>query len=1579
MRIAHLGTFDVANYGDLLFPAVLEHRLREGMVGSLEILHCSPLGGQPVWQGAPPTLSLAELEPCGPFDAVILGGGHLVHALPTRLPAYQTDDLLRCTAYPALWLAAARIAKRDGARLIWNAPGVPRSLSRQAAKLLLAATAHVDYLAVRDEASAEHLRNSGVESRIHVVPDTALDVGRLWTSDELRREYESLFDRRERSIPECTIAVHVKERYLREPIESLAARLDSYCAARQATAILLALGPCHGDDELVRRLGMAMRTRPVVVDSPRSLREVTACLAHCDAYLGSSLHGLIAASAFGRPAWCIASERSAGPRKFSGFLRHIAASEQLVASWSEAIERLNAAEHRPIDLPGALGRLDAHWGRVRETLAADWHRSSPSAGASKDGRALLPSDGSAQELAILTAQAETALHAAGQVDRLDAELDAARRREHAARAKCEALRSTLRRSQETERRMRHQLRDARRRLARRERDLASLSGWLDHLRHGIEALLATRRWRLGNWLGDALNRITRRNAPLVTELFQDVFRRHERWRKRAAGESRRDTSTACARTVTASIVVPIHNALAAGRECLASLANHTDARHELILVDDASDAECQQLLQDFAASRPNVAVLRNEMRLGYTCTANRGWGAARGEYVVLLNSDTIVTPGWLERLLACGESDSSIGLVGPLSNAASWQSVPERFDAHGDWHTNPLPHGWTADEAAATVASQAAPNYPRVPLLNGFCLAIKRGVREAIGHFDEQAFPEGYGEETDYCLRAAAAGFTLAIADDAYVYHAKSQSYGHARRQELTEAGQQALRRKHGTSSLRRAVATLRGEPTLAQLRARLAEAFARPSRRTTDSTLRVLFLLPVQGGGGGAHSVVQEAAGMRRLGADARVAIESRFAEEYRRTYPAWFAEGLFFAYRDRRELRQFAGDFNVAVATVYFSVRLLRGIIRAHPQVLPAYYVQDYEPRFFPRFSRHAREARRSYGALPGMVHFAKTEWIRREVEQRHGVPVQAVVPSLDHGVFFPPADRNGDGRMRIAAMIRPATPYRGAERTLRMLRSLRRRIPEVELHWFGTTEAETERLRDPRLSNEHWHGRLSREEVAELLRRCDIFVDFSDYQAFGRTGLEAMACGAAVVLPRDGGAGEYAVHGENALLVDTRDDADCLRAIERLVTDAPLRAKFAAEGVRTAARYSIEAAAQSELDLFAQHLGAARVEGTPSRPAGRIRGRRSTFDPSHPRLATRRVHAILPTSGFGWPGSSYVRVLLPLQHPSLADQLALTFGDAGRAIPADAETVLVQRTAVADVAGARALVAECRQSGRRLVVELDDDFWALPSDHPERNRYRRRLAALECLLEHADLTTAPTAALAQALAGRTARVDVIPNALDERLWFDARKERLPDATDDRCVRFLMMGTRTHAADLEIVAPAARRLRGEFGDRVRFEVIGCVPRGSKSDWYEVLRIPRGAHEYRRFVRWLCRRGSWHVGLAPLRDAPFNAAKSAIKFLDYSALGLASAVSDAPAYRDVVRQLETGLLIGQDADSWYDALRTLVVNGDFRRQLAAAATADVRARHTLRQVSTHWAAALRGDGMTCAGAAAQVERIGAD
>jgi GT2 family glycosyltransferase len=651
------------------------------------------------------------------------------------------------------------------------------------------------------------------------------------------------------------------------------------------------------------------------------------------------------------------------------------------------------------------------------------------------------------------------------------------------------------------------------------------------------------------------------------------------------------------------VVVCVHDALEEVRECLTSVLAKTDRPFHLIVVNDGSDEATSEFLRAFADRHPLVRLIEREQPPhGYTLAANCGIEASQGDYVVLLNSDTIVTPGWLGRLVACGEEHGEVGILGPVSNAASHQSVPN-VKEDGAWATNPLPSWMTADGVAGIVAAGAGRAAPTLPFLNGFCYAIKRSVIEAVGLLDEERFAEGYCEENDYSLRARDAGFALAVVEDAYVGHAKSRSYGAEGRAELAGAQYEAFVEKHGRERVAAEVAELEAGEALAPVRAAVAQALTSPNQTIAalgERVLSVAFVLPglAHGGSGGSHSLYQETRALRELGVPARIMLPRWDGERAAAVYED-FAE-VFETFADAEDLAERTADADVISATHHKSVALLE-VIRAHrSDFLAAYYVQDYEPFFTPQYV--AQEAVASYTALPEMVLFAKSQWLCNVVAERHGLAVAKVEASIDTEVFHARGRSEPEtGPLRVAAMLRPRTARRQPLGTMAVLGELQRRHPgEIEVSTFGCYADELRELVGASDAGsdeivERHLGLLGRAEVAEVLRGSDVFLDCSVYQAFGRTALEAMACGATAVVPSVGGVWEFVEQEGNALAVDTFGAADAVAALERLASDRALLERLKASALQTAGRYSATRAALSEYVLlercYRARLGADR----------------------------------------------------------------------------------------------------------------------------------------------------------------------------------------------------------------------------------------------------------------------------------------------------------------------------------------------------------------------------------------------------
>ena len=246
-----------------------------------------------------------------------------------------------------------------------------------------------------------------------------------------------------------------------------------------------------------------------------------------------------------------------------------------------------------------------------------------------------------------------------------------------------------------------------------------------------------------------------------------------------------------ARSPAVSIVVPIFNSPGVVEACIASVLRWTQGRARLILIDDASDAPAMAPLLARCADREHVSVRRNSRNLGYTRSTNLGIELAGRDDVVFLNSDTEVGPRWLDRLRTVACADEAIGTVTAVSDNAGAFSVPELEQFC------PPPAAWTLEQTQRAILQGAGGCLPRLPTGNGFCMYVKRALFDRVGVLDADAFPSGYGEENDLCQRAERAGFHHVIAGDVFVRHARSASFGDARRAALGAQGMAALRARY--------------------------------------------------------------------------------------------------------------------------------------------------------------------------------------------------------------------------------------------------------------------------------------------------------------------------------------------------------------------------------------------------------------------------------------------------------------------------------------------------------------------------------------------------------------------------------------------------------------------------------------------------------------------------------------------------------------------------------------------------------------------------------------------------------------
>ncbi len=1034
----------------------------------------------------------------------------------------------------------------------------------------------------------------------------------------------------------------------------------------------------------------------------------------------------------------------------------------------------------------------------------------------------------------------------------------------------------------------------------------------------------------------------------------------------------RDTLEALRELGPITVIVPIHNALEHVRACVDALIRNTTRPAELLLVDDAStDPDMAPYLQR-VASLPHVRVLTNQRNLGFTRSVNRGFAESDGD-VVVLNSDTEVTPRWLENLSLAAYRATDIATVTAISNNAGAFSVPKIG------RSNPTPAHLAKDEVGLLVSQRSSRIAPETPTGNGFCMYIKRTVIDDIGVFDAEVFPRGYGEENDLSMRAIHAGYRHVVDDATFVFHVREASFGDEK-QALATAGRQALDERYPDYT-ERVRAFVRSDP-LRSVQERVAATFAEAPERVRR---RVLYV--IHAGMGGAPQTNQDL--MQALDAQYECFIltsdtkrlvlqrheDGRLVEVRRLQLEDPIELGQF----SRADYARFVTDVLVEYAIDLVHVRHLikhtfdlpriaadlaiPTVISFHDFYLscPTVHLLDNEDRFCagqctPGQGRcrlpnewlaqapeplkhgwvyawrdHVRPLLERADALVTTTASARDVYLNSfpRLEDRH-------FEVIEHGRNLDDVDIGSPGPVP-GGTVRILVPgnldvHKGAH-LIRALAALDE-DGRLEFHLLGRVK---KRFRDLGV----YHGTYERENLAERVAEiAPSFVGLFSVcgETYSHTLTEAWSCGLPVIASNLGAIGERVRRHGRGWVIDVNDP---VATYERIlaVADDPAEYWRVRSQVTTADLPRVSDMAHRYDVLYRSVLRDRRrfeddpehEESEPSRPLqvglvvvrGRDRGR--------------------------FPGSVHVRTLRRYQHDDLMFDVAADVIDAEgflRARRPDPDVLYIQRNAV-PVGQVDEVIDACSVRDVPLVIDLDDNLLEMHQLPNGDEQWAQAAPSLQQLVAAADLVTVSTEPLRDVVQRWTSQVVVVPNHLDAKLWLRPYRER--PARSGGLVRILYMGTSTHAEDLAPLRSVITRFDIDHDIPVELEVIGGEPQDYAQDWYTRLPVPSGTSHYPRFARWLASQaGRWDIAVAPLADDEFNRYKSDLKFLEYSALGLPGVYSEVPAYRSTVRHGETGLLSENSTDAWFEHLDRLVNDAQLRRELGRSARRHVIEERTL-------------------------------
>jgi GT2 family glycosyltransferase len=294
-------------------------------------------------------------------------------------------------------------------------------------------------------------------------------------------------------------------------------------------------------------------------------------------------------------------------------------------------------------------------------------------------------------------------------------------------------------------------------------------------------------------------------SPELLELYEDLCAESGPiFQTALAGKTFVSTQLEAPQPIT-SIIILTHNQLGYTKRCIESIFKQTKEPFELIVVDNGSTDSTNMYLEKLVhtyvtetdGSKQNtkpvtqhgkkkrkkkpknakllngtcrgVRLIKNDKNLGFAAGNNQGMAVAKGNYILLMNNDVVVTPGWLNRMISCVEQRPKIGIVGPMSNYVSGPQLVKEVS----YDTTSLAR---LNKFAKEFAEKNTDQGKLIWRVVGFCMLIKRAVIDKIGGMDDR-YGLGNFEDDDFSLRAALAGFESRIAEDCFVHHFGSRTF----------------------------------------------------------------------------------------------------------------------------------------------------------------------------------------------------------------------------------------------------------------------------------------------------------------------------------------------------------------------------------------------------------------------------------------------------------------------------------------------------------------------------------------------------------------------------------------------------------------------------------------------------------------------------------------------------------------------------------------------------------------------------------------------------------------------------------
>jgi GT2 family glycosyltransferase len=959
------------------------------------------------------------------------------------------------------------------------------------------------------------------------------------------------------------------------------------------------------------------------------------------------------------------------------------------------------------------------------------------------------------------------------------------------------------------------------------------------------------------------------------------------------------------------IIIPVYKGLAETKKCIDSVVNSKNkVGYKLVVINDCSpDPSMAQMLHELK-NKFNFELHENKENLGFVKTVNYGMSLHARSDIILLNSDTIVSDYWIDRMFSHAINNGKIATITPFSNNATICSYPSIYGR------KELANRLSVKKISDELYKLHRGHYVEVPTGVGFCMYIARKAIETVGLFDEVSFGKGYGEENDFCMKCLHAGFINILAVDVFVEHTGEVSF----------AGDSNAGKINALNIINKRY------PNYSQLiHEHLAAGLSVPYKlNLTQSIFEIgcvnCVLILTHNLGGGTEKYIRDFIAKNQESNFVLIRPDAvNFKVEY-------VIQGEAIQFTVSRECDEFLSKLKkIKFKSVYvnhlinfeqFEIRRFLKMGENVVTLLHDYYMactninmlkndiycestqikdcidcfKKLDPNIVNGFMRNFN-AREVLWASDLVI--SPSNYTKKIISERFDFDQIKVLghESLEK-IFYKKINSNQS--IVEVCIIGVLAKHKGLNFVRQVIKYINEKKLNIKIKLIGYVEG------GEIIEGLESTGRYEDDDLVNLLLEINpalIWFPAIWPETYSYTLTKAIESGLPIIAPKFGAFDERLENYQLKKFVTYPIEASfVIASFYELLTlfDDNKIEKFNIPTSDTSTNYSVAL----------KHIEES--------------------------IKTKKVLVIPECHENYISPCAYIRLLLPTLCTRRSIGYRYFVGSVDDALTGEYDIIYTHRVAI-NSEKIDSFVRFCQSMKLELHYDLDDDLIGIAdSDHPEKYYYEKMKPGIIKIIEASNVVTVSTNALKTKIEKYKSNIDVRPNRLYRDLWLRNSDESY---NKNYVMEIIYMGTLTHVNDIKLIIPALRRISEKYGSKVKISTIGVSPGLAQYEFINVIDIPSWAGgNYIAFVDWMKSLGRFHIGIAPLVDDDFNYSKSDIKYLDYTALGAVTISSCVEAYKNSIISMENGILVQNNTEDWFSAMEKLIDDSEFREKLYSKA-----------------------------------------